>query len=821
MRRAACFLLVWLICWSDDLRAGADRLVLVKIDGLPVSFFEAVLDPESREVLNLPRPELFRSAHDEVKEAFGREILLPNLLHYLGADGCRVTGVRSGTVGVSTPAWAVIQTGRPSVIKANAWFNRSTGQVRFFLDVFRHTMRNLVAKAGRTAPVWELDLLGIPLMEDFFGPERTWTSIQILYRQVPGDQLGRLGRNFMQGANDPSLGFIRGHLDSWAEGYDFPDQSDQAAVEIAVEKLLRKGSDGLENIDYLSLFFPSLDHQFHADANYRRTIEYMVKIDDWFGQVMNAVERSGRRDTTVVAVVSDHGSDFDPVQLNRSFPISRWLRREEFGGHTILSPYSERIAAAFTRPVRGIDTPRIYESDDSPYGSRVPFGEDGYVTCYTNHQGNARFEAFLRNSDLNELHLILLRARRQAGADVPLGPLFSLYVEALSKVSAWLDDEIQATRAAAEELSALARRIENSSSPTSDDSAARLEEESRHYRNLLPRLNRLRSLPRAESDWESWVRAGFEMSEWIPKGYLGPPNGPEQLRRYVVGWEVGVSTDGDEDLRFRVIDYPELFNRFRLTNPNSYGVYHPFDFFVVGLPPADLTDRSHIPRQVLWLVASDSRGQAIVVEDSGGLMRYSPVLPLEFDEGRAVIRPDAEAQDPFDFRFATMERAYSPSDWMDRVGDSVYATLPIVLLDLFRDNYSPFIGSSHFPKKYQAYGIEDLEELGRTLHYRFGRSRPDFRVWLNRGWNANPNVPTPTGSHGGFHPLDSRIVFALWGGRDTGAKRGETVAGHYFTWDIAPTLLEMLGLRNTVDPPLPGSVIPVYESGERFTRVNR
>ena len=100
---------------------------------------------------------------------------------------------------------------------------------------------------------------------------------------------------------------------------------------------------------------------------------------------------------------------------------------------------------------------------------------------------------------------------------------------------------------------------------------------------------------------------------------------------------------------------------------------------------------------------------------------------------------------------------------------------------------------------YSKLGFSDVERVKSALDFRFRQSKPDFRVWLRRGWNANPNSVTPTGSHGGFNPLETEIVFSVWGGPQTGIPRGKIIEGPFFSWAIAPTLLDMVGLESEVE----------------------
>src|SRR5690606_32160183 len=343
-------------------------------------------------------------------ELLRREILLPNLHHYFAIDGSRAETIYSGTLPLSAAAWAMIDSGQPSIIKNHFYFNRATGELHGYLDGLRESVNQLIKGSGKTAAVWQLDLLGIPLLEDFFPREKTWTSIQLLYRQRPVEQLSNLGKFLVRGGRQDfnPFGILKQQFSHIVYHPDYPEWNDEALSHLAASKIVELADKGKEPFDLISVICPTLDHQFHVDPDYRRTLAWLVRLDDWVGAVFRAIEESRRRERTVVALVSDHGLDFNPRAINYSFPINRWLRHEEFGSHTVLSPHTEASVHALSVPVRGVDSSKVYESPDSPYGASIPHGSKGYYTAFTAHAGNPRFDTFFRNSDLNAIHLLLL-----------------------------------------------------------------------------------------------------------------------------------------------------------------------------------------------------------------------------------------------------------------------------------------------------------------------------------------------------------------------------------------------------------------------------
>jgi hypothetical protein len=267
-------------------------------------------------------------------------------------------------------------------------------------------------------------------------------------------------------------------------------------------------------------------------------------------------------------------------------------------------------------------------------------------------------------------------------------------------------------------------------------------------------------------------------------------------------------------VEFERINYPDLFDHFQLTNPNSYGDRFPVDFMSVALPLDAINVTPAVePRQVIWIRASKSRGQALLVEDSRSRIAYLPIAGLKMRDGRYAIERDPRDEDPFQYGPAARNQVYTESEWAGFTRDTPHASLPVILADLFRENYLPFLQSPELGRLYPMLAPAELDALKAALLYRFRRGNPDFRVWLSRGWNANPNLPTPTGAHGGFAPIVANLVFSVWGGPSTRLKRGETIDSDYYSGDIASTLLNAIG-RLSGEGPLPsGRIIPILEEG--------
>lgn len=789
------------------------------MDGLSDLVLKAAVDPDGPAAEQLPFPDLFREAHRDTRSVLGRKVLLPNLTFYFFDQGTRLAAVYSGTAALSTPSWAVIDTGQPSIIKNQFLFNRATGTLARFLDQFQET-RRLIRGAGKTSALWSLDLAGVPPLIDAFAPGRVWTSLQFIVRDAPLEQLAALGRHVATGGTGsyrPSA-LIPTHVRQTVYGPDVTEQSERALAQLAARVILRVNEAGEEQYDLISLIFPSLDRQFHVNPDYRNILAWMVQLDGWVGTVLAAVETSRRREETLVALLSDHGLDFDPLHLHYAVPITSWFREAAWGGHTNLSPTVENFAQDWRVPARGLDfASRINESRHSPYGTAVPHGEKGYYTAFLANEGNPRFDAYLRHSDLNRLHLLLLDTLRVRREPERLANLFPVFRSALRDLSPWAEEEVarfhEQIRAFEQYWSHLMARGDGYAL----DSADRIRQEIEAAGKVVRSLERVLKLPGEEEEaWTRWARAGFRIADFIPKGYLGIPNDVATLHEYIAGWQ---EPPGERwfggPAPFRRVNYPELISELRAANPNSRGGHHPFDFFAAHLPVGSLDPAPARPlRQAIWLRFSQGRGQAVLLESADGLVQYMPIRPLDWRGPSYRIEPAADV-DPLSYgalRFEWLTR----HEWAEQTGSLTMAGVPMILTDMFRDNHRDFLLSPAHRERIAKQDGLDPDGHVRAVDRLFRQMVPDFRAWNHSGWNVNTRSHTPGGSHGGFTPLENRIVFALWGGGTFGLPRGRAIPGAHLSQDVVPTLLDLMGMldgegRAENFPGFAGHAIPIRD----------
>ena len=814
---------------SRDQRA---RIILFKVDGLPGLLIKAALAPQSDAVLRLPFPGRFREDYRATQTLVGREELLPNMKEYFVRQGVRADTIFTGTLPLSAPVWAQIDSGQPSIVKRNYYFNRASGASGVFLNGLFDSAGKLIRGSGRTHALWELDLLGIPILPDAFPPERVWSSLQPLSRKRSAIQLGAMGK-FLVRAGEREFrpgAVIHQHLSHLVAYPDHVERLDRS-LSLTLAKWLKWRAEGdlSETLDFITALFVTIDHRLHLESSYRSVLHLLVKLDDWFGEVMGAVEQTSRRNRTLVAMVSDHGMNLYPAHVNYGFPINPWLRRPEFGGHTVLSPEVEDSDHSLTRAIPGMDFTRVYESPESPYGEAVPFGSKGYFTAFAANMGNPRFDLFLRHSDLNRLHLLLIDSLRVQNDVEKLDRVFGVFQPVFQRIRPWLEADAFSLQQAAEVFEAWSERHLAAGMPSARDAGSRLASESRLYGNQAAILRRLLALPLEEKEWRRFIRSGFEIDEVVPKGYFGPPNSLEQLADYTAGWSRPASERWSQSSEspFRTLNYPSRITGYRALNPDAYGNRYPFNYFVAPIPLEDLTGWKGPPlRQALWLLASEDRGQAVLLEATDGTLWYAP-LKSRGELARLDAAGVAGSRDPLGYPGRLWARWLDPRRWVSETARLETSLVPVILADIFRPNYQDYLsGESRAGVLMPLDGAGRREDLTRALRFRFKQATPDFRVWMRHGWNVNTMGQQPGGSHGGFLPLETQTTFMVWGGDEMGLERGRKLSGAFLTLDIAPTLMDAIGRLDPVSrrivpdpdhpsgpefPPFPGRIIPIRQ----------
>jgi hypothetical protein len=840
------------------------RLILIKVDGLPPDLLAAAVYPERDDLIKrLAYGEDFRRSVALYRKQTGRDALMPNVRKYFYTDGTVCENMYAGTLTLSAAAWSVIDTGQPSVIKKHGTFSRDTCYLRSHLDGFRDTWDAFKRRGEKSSALWNLDQVGVSLMIDAYDLRRTWTSPQIYWRDANSEQLILMGKKWLNNDQRTAQDIARSHLSRLVTGIDYVEFNQEVSAEMTARKVLERDLTGRERYDYLSPFFTLIDHQQHIDPHPDNLIYWLVKLDTLVGRIFEAVERSQRRDETVVAMVSDHGSDIKPGRVSFSLPITRLFRTPLFGGHTVTTLLVEDAFSALSSPILGIDFTRVYESEYSPYGKKQNsrFGDGDYVTAFIDNFGNSRSDVNIRNNDLNRLHLILLRLQERPLLPERFARLRALFRQTLDQTRRWLEPDVALLEDYHEGAKDLARHLAAKADNYSLDSAWRLRTEAERDAPQIPALRTLLSIQFEPGGpgpfFDDVFSKPFSISDFIPKKYLGRQNSLHQLAHYTVG--LGENLDWVEttvDPQGRPVDmnYFEILSNYQAANAPGEGLGNPFDIIAVKAPATEvekalrrhgLLADSETVREAVW-VKSTARdnprkgGEALVVQSPDGRIKYVPVRDLEqHADGQVTFLP-VDDLDPLallrgtgfaaDGQAQPLEwlRAFHPlQDWLRAVHQTEYATTVTTLLDIFDNPVDEFVDSPDFEKYLIYFSSDQLKQRYlRGLKRKYAGQIADFIVWSNDLWNFNSKARTSGGSHAAIKPIVTRMTFMAWGGGRTGISRGRAVSDVFTSLDIAPTLFRAVGMlddnngviRDPASIPerpfhrFPGRVIDLWQS---------
>ncbi len=841
------------------------RLVLIKVDGLPPDLLAALSVPEREDYWHRLRyaPDL-RQALRFYQEETGRSTVLPNIRHYFFEGGVYVENMYSETLTLSPCSWALIDTGQPSVIKGHGTFSRDTCYMRYHLDGIRDTLDAVRRGDSKTAALWSLDQIGVSLMLDGFDPNRVWSGPQIYRRTGNKALLLESGKRWLHNNEDDVPGVARSHLSRLVTGVDYTEFVQELSAFMTVRRILQRDVLGEERYDYLSPLFTLIDHQQHVDPHPANLIHWSVKLDREVGRIFEAVQRSSRKSETIVAIVSDHGSEIQPGKTAFSFPITTAFRQPLFGAHTVKTLLAESAWSAVTVPVLGLDYPRVYESPNSPYGESAG-GEAGYITCYIDNFGNGRAAVNLRNDDLNRLHLILLEMKRCQPDSERWHRLKSMFRRNLETTRQWLETDLSLFKDYHHGAKDLARNLSSKTDSHALDAAWRLEEEIERDAPQLAALDLLLSLrfgdddPEGGLDFERIARSDFEVSSLIPKGFLGHPNQVHQLSRYTLGLDEDlkwVTSTVDKKGRRLPMNYYQILSDYKAPNAPVNGKHNPYDLIVTSIPvrhvegalqaAAGIQMSRRGPRNVVWVKSTardrhDKGGEALIVEDADRRIQYVPVTglqqtrdlgfrfslssgpdPLGLVSGRGAETPEGVS------RLDWVRRFHSRAAWLAATHQTEYGTAVCMLLDITDDPTEAFIDSPEFQSYLTHFSSPGLKaRYLRGLKRKYANQQPDFLTWADELWNFNSNTRTSGGSHSGLRPIVARTAFLAWGGPNTRLARGKTVSTVATTLDVVPTLFRAMGMlddRRRVIPqpgavpervflPFPGRVLDIF--GER------
>jgi hypothetical protein len=538
------------------------------------------------------------------------------------------------------------------------------------------------------------------------------------------------------------------------------------------------------------------------------------------GRVWRTICASPLANETVLAVVSDHGLNSIPGVYSQGYDLVRFFNSAAGGGHHAITnrhPRGEYKLRGLDPFVSWVVTP----SKESKYMA----GNQDYPTALLDLDGNERASVQLRNSDLNEIQILLQELARpnvqKVNKNAEAATILAIVERnrpVWSKAAEQLREELPALGRAIRSQRALVAADAHSWSKGDRTSGRRLEalrraatlqERLREQNGYAAYLSALEQLLSLKAQDLAPLRTRTEVL--IPKRVMGEPNSMTQLASYVSGpasQGMIFKDDGslDEERSFSRIDYFAALTNVRVRNSIQAALGPaPIDFVAVHVPRQALQhvlEKSDRPDSDAVFLYRDPEHEALLlnqlrndevwlryvplsgaVQDRGGELHFSRAewgsgMPLKLFE-------DPHLQVPCD-RSAWLNAWHSERAWLNATHRTTYSNAVIGLNEYFR-RWTP----DSVPLAFRtAANQQDWPLLRRFTARLRAAVEPDLLILANYGWNFNVRNPNPGGNHGAFFRISTHSTFMLAG---AGVPSGLRLEHPYDSLNFAPTLLALLG----------------------------
>lgn len=793
--RPAITLLLGLFLFASTGFAQAKRVVILKVDGLPydtVDRFVRERDPET-----------------------GKS-RLPWFDHIFYQNGARLTNFYVRGMSLSGPSWSLIDTGQHLQIKGNVEFDRyifhTYDYLNFLPFYFKQAYRGNVDMPGTEV----VDSLGLRLLMDAYDN----------YQRFPGSQLYGRGARLGTLQRAGQSAFAKNPVELAEEfivGLDL-----RSAVFTQYERELLEALND-QRVQYTDLFDMSYDHAAHHTNDDASHLQVLRELDARLGRLWTGIQKTPWAGQTVFIVVSDHGFNSDPKVLSQGFNLVKLLGSREGGGHHVIT--KRRLMLDYA--IKGINpfVPPITTTTSQTYYLKGQSTD--YPTALLDFDGNERAGLHLRNTDVNELQILLQQLqRRDLSAELRSAATNTFFNVLAKDRAAWtpeLDQLESETGALHRAIAAEDNRCKSQPKKFTeedremgrDDNARRTclhvtqwTELETHYTEYIATMRALLALHR-----DTFQPAQLRIPDLIPKTSMGDRNSIYALQNYIVGPGASglvLKTDGslDIDRSFVRLNYFDLLKGQTVRNNVQPGVSNqPVDFLATRIPRESIAELLPPDAQpaddVIWLYASPDR-QALVLprgEAAGRLeLRYLPVAHLTQDATGAIhfdridwqpdlplkILEDARLDTGSSDRVAWLSDWHSDADWLRALHKTQYSNGLIGLHEQFTQFVAPATDAD-------GPGISEDERLLRSLRRRQRRlAETDLQIFANDHWNFDVRGFNPGGNHGSFFRISTHSTFMLAG---AGVPRGLAVTEPYDSLSVVPTILALTGNINSDNTP--------------------
>jgi hypothetical protein len=795
---ALAFLL--LLCAATTSFAQSKRLVVVKCDGLPydvVDHFVKQRDPQS-----------------------GKS-LLPWIDYIFYQRGARLSNFYVRGMSLSAPSWSLLETGQHLQIKGNVEFDRYTSYAYDYLNFIPLYIAGVTGSRVDMPAVEVLDSLGLPLLPDAYPHNERYITYSIFLRNPRYSTLqNSLQNRFMKSPKEL--------FDEWTMGFELRS----AVTEQLLRELITKLAD--PKIHYLDLMMEDFDHVAHHNNDMQSHLFVLKRMDAVIGQVWTAIQKSPVADETAMVLISDHGINSDEKAYSQGYNLVKLLGSRAGGGHHVVT--KRRLMLDYA--IKGVYplVPLITTTTPDSYYLK---GESTiYPTAMLDFDGNERASVHLRDSDLNQLHILLKELQRGGlSEDVEKAATNEFFGIIDRRRAEWNNDLKQLQR----ELGALDHAIANQrklweAQPKKftkeqqdaglDDASKRVfvqldrwQGEQRRYTEYARIVHNLLSLSS-----EAFAPSKVKIADVIPQTSMGDGNTIYELQNYVVGLGPdGLVLNSDRSLNiersFVRIDYFALLQGITVRNNVQRGVSNrPIDLIATRLSKelvAPLIDDRDIDEDVVWVTAGANH-QALLLsrraangelsfrylpisnlrQDASGRLQFTKLswqagLPLQmFEDPKLNLPAGAD-------RAAWLSQWHTDVEWLEALHRTQYSNGLIGLNEELARHPIESLSAADA-------SLSDDERLMREYARRKRELvEADLLIVAQNHWNFDVRGFNPGGNHGSFFRISTHSTFMVAGGQKTNIPRALDVDEPYDSLSFIPTLLALTGNLRDDNSPVP------------------
>jgi hypothetical protein len=796
---AALFVVLALSDPAGALAAGAKRVVVVKVDGLPhdtVERFVRARDPRT-----------------------GKS-LLPWFEHVFYERGTRLENFYVRGMSLSGPSWSLLDTGQHLQIKGNVEFDRYTLHSYDYLNFIPFWVANVGGARADMPGAELLDEVGVPLLADAYPYEARFVSFQLYQRGTRWTTLQRGLQNKF--ARRPGELF-----DEWQLGIGGRDILNQQQERELVEKLQDP------RVRYLDFYTTDFDHAAHHNRDAATQLAALKELDAFVGRVWMAIGQTPGAADTALVLVSDHGTNTDERVYSQGYNLVKLLGSAAGGGHHVVT--KRRLLNDYA--LKGIYPliPLIYTTTEESFYLKGQ--STSYPTALVDFDGNERASIQLRDSDLNLVHILLQQlGRGDLPAPVRRAATDALFAAIDRRRSGWQ----RTLSEMGEELGALRRLVERQRALVAAQPKKFTKEDADlgRDREAVRESARLASWSRDERDYAAYLRglsnllaldrarlspSSLDVELLVPKGTLGDHNTLHALQNYVVGPGDGglaLAPDGTLDMgrSFRRVDYFSLLGSLSVRNNVQPLVEsRPVDFVAARVPVEALRGmlrEDERPDQAVWLYGGPDRQALILSREEGGRpsLRYLPVsnlrqsadgrvtferagwragLPLRLHEDARLTPPAGQDRERW------LGAWHSDLEWLRATHLTRYSNAVVGL----HEQSARHVVEATDPS---AENLSDDDRLVRRFRRRQrALVENDLLILANDHWNFDVRGFNPGGNHGSFFRVSTHSTLMLAGGEATRIPRGLAVEEPYDSLSFMPTLLTLTGQLEEGARPVP------------------